>query len=314
MFILLFGLMQTEDLKIVIQVAELGNITKAAESLDLRVATASAAIKRVETQIGAEIFIRTTRRLRLSSAGERYIPICRQALLLLQSAHEIVTSDLGMIGGNLTISAPSDFGRNILLPWLDAIMDEHPALSIKLHISDCNIDFYQEGVDVALRYGVPKDSNLYGQKICDVPKRVCASEAYISNHAAVDAPGDLKHHKTLVYQLGNISFDLWAFNRNGVEQKVRVKRSRISNDGEVVKRWCVAGNGIAIKSCLDISDELLSGKLQVLLPDYVINASELWLVYPSRQSMTPTIRLLIEVLQAKCSDIIERLNKDKLIS
>jgi DNA-binding transcriptional LysR family regulator len=105
-----------EDLKIVVKVTEFRSITAAAESLDMQTATASAAIKRIERTLGVDLFTRTTRRLRLSVAGEKYIAHCEKALQMLDFAQQSVKDDLDIIDGELRISVPSDLGRNLILP------------------------------------------------------------------------------------------------------------------------------------------------------------------------------------------------------
>ena len=151
--------MQLEDLRIVLKVAEFRSITAAAANLDMRTATASAALKRVERSLGAELFVRTTRSLRLSSAGERYVPQCEQALLLLEQARQNMREDLDTVDGELRLAISSDLGRNLVTPWLDEFMESYPSVSIRVHVSDSNIDFYRDSVDIALRYGSPSDAN-----------------------------------------------------------------------------------------------------------------------------------------------------------
>ena len=125
----------------------------------------SAALKRVESVLGVGLFIRTTQRLRLSSAGERYFPQCEQALLTLDQAKQNMKDELDTVDGELPISLSSDLGRNLVTPWLDEFMETYPNISLKTHITDSNIDFYRDPVDIALRYGSPSDASLYGFKI-----------------------------------------------------------------------------------------------------------------------------------------------------
>jgi DNA-binding transcriptional LysR family regulator len=166
--------MQIDDLKLILKVAECRSITLAAAKLDMRTATASAAIKRVESALGCELFIRTTRHLRLSSAGERYIPQCEQALAVLETARQNLKGEHDAIEGELRVATSSDLGRNLVIPWIDEIMDRYPSVSLRTHISDSNIDFFRDSVDIALRYGSPSDSSVYGFKICNVPRLLCA--------------------------------------------------------------------------------------------------------------------------------------------
>jgi len=299
--------MLLEDLQVILKVAEFRSITAAAASLDMRTATASAALKRVEKALGVELFIRTTRQLRLSSAGERYIPQCEQALLMLDQAKQNMQDDQDSVDGELRLALSSDLGRNLVSPWLDEFMQTYPNVSLKLNISDSNIDFYRDSVDIALRYGSPNDANLYGFKICNVPGLLCATQKYLDTHGTPKHPQDMALHNGLFYQLYDIIHDVWEFSRQGTQYKIKMSGNRASNDGDLVRRWCVAGNGLAVKSCLDMSNDMLSGNVVNVMPEFKPKATELWLVCPSRQSITPAVRLLRDTFREKCTAILKQL-------
>jgi DNA-binding transcriptional LysR family regulator len=299
--------MLIEDLQVVLKVAEFRSITAAATHLDMRTATASAALKRVESALGAELFIRTTRQLRLSGAGERYIPQCEQALLLLDQARQAMKHDLDVIDGELRIAVSSDLGRNLLTPWLDEFMENHPEVSVRLNVSDSNIDFYRDAVDLALRYGSPNDANLYGFKICNVPVLLCAARAYLEKNGTPGHPHDLPVHNGLFYQLYDITHDVWEFSKDGTGYRIKMSGNRASNDGDLVRRWCSEGHGLAVKSCLDMSADLLSGKVVSIMNEFKPTPTELWLVYPSRQSITPAARLLRDTLKEKTAAVLNKL-------
>ncbi len=299
--------MLLEDLHVVLKVAEFRGITAAAASLDMRTATASAALKRVESALGVELFIRTTRQLRLSSAGERYIPQCQQALLMLDQAKRNTKDDLDVVDGELRITLSSDLGRNLVIPWLDEFMETYPNVSLRSHVSDSNIDFYRDSVDIALRYGAPKDANLYGFKICNVPALLCATQHYIDKNGAPKHPHELPSHNGLFYQLYDRTYDVWEFSHGGASYKIKMKGNRASNDGDLVRRWCVAGKGVAVKSCLDMSTDLLSGNVVSLMPEFKPTPTQLWLVFPSRQSITPATRLLRDAFKEKTRGVLRQL-------
>ncbi|MEH6628167.1 MAG: LysR substrate-binding domain-containing protein [Motiliproteus sp.] len=299
--------MLLEDLQVVLKVAEFRSITAAAANLDMRTATASAALKRVERALGVELFIRTTRQLRLSSAGERYIPHCEQALLMLDQAKQNVKDDLDIVDGELRIALSSDLGRNLVTPWLDEFMDVYPNIRLRTNISDSNIDFYRDSVDMALRYGSPNDASLYGFKICNVPGILCATKEYLDTQGTPKHPHDLPSHNGLFYQLHDILHDVWNFSHQGADYKIKMQGNRASNDGDLVRRWCVAGKGLAVKSCLDMSADLLSERVVSVLPEYKARATELWLICPSRQSITPAVRLLRDMLKEKSTAILKQL-------
>jgi len=299
--------MLLEDLQVISKVAEFRSITAAATHLDMRVATASAAVKRVESALGTELFIRTTRHLRLSSAGERYIPQCEQALLMLSDAKQNIKNEQDIVDGDLRIAVSSDLGRNVALPWLDEFMAQHPLLNLRVSISDSNIDFYRDAVDIALRYGSPTDTNLYGFKICNVPGLLCATPEYLQKHGNPQHPNELAKHNGLFYQLHDVVHDIWQFSKGDQDVKVKMGGDRIANDADLVRRWCVAGHGVAVKSCLDMAEDLLAGRIVNVMPEYQPRSSELWLVCPSRQSITPAMRLLRDTFRDKCAVILAQL-------
>lgn len=299
--------MLLQDLNVVLKVAEFGSITAAATHLDMRIATASAALKRVEASLGVELFVRTTRSLRLSNAGEKYLPQCEQAMGLLELARQNVKGDLDIIDGELRIAIPSDLGRNLITPWLDEFMDTYPDLSIRTNISDSNVDFYRDSVDMALRYGSPEDSNLYGFKICNVPGLLCATTAYLKEYGEPTHPHDLVSHNGLFYQLNDVIHNVWTFHDHKNNYKIKMSGNRASNDGELVRRWCLAGKGIAVKSCLDISDDLLNDRVVNIMPSFKPRETELWLVCPTRQSITPAVRLLRDKMREKCAALLKQL-------
>ncbi|MCM2678082.1 LysR family transcriptional regulator [Echinimonas agarilytica] len=299
--------MLLEDLQVILKVAEFRNITAAAENLDMQPATASAAVKRVEKALGAELFIRTTRHLRLSVAGERYIPQCEQAMAMLEQAKQNMKEELGVVDGELRLTLSSDLGRNVILPWLDELMTTHPRLSLRANITDSNVDFYRDSVDMALRYGFPDDASLYGFKICNVPRLLCASQGYLSENGTPQHPHDLPSHNGLFYQLHDVIHDVWDFAHHGTDYKIKLSGNRASNDGELVRRWCVAGHGLAAKSALDMADDLLSQRVISVMPSYQPLPTELWLVCPSRQSITPAMRLLRDSLRDKTASLLQQL-------
>jgi len=305
--------MLLKDLKVVLKVAEFRSITAAAASLDMRTATASAALKRVENNLGSELFVRTTRQLRLSHAGERYLPQCEQALLMLDQAKQNMIDDLDSVDGELRIALSSDLGRNLVVPWLDEFMDIYPNISLKTNISDSNIDFYRDSVDIALRYGSPNDTNLYGYKICNVPGLLCATQSYLEKNGTPKHPNDLLTHNGLFYQLYDVTHDVWKFTHNEIEYQVKMNGNRASNDGDLVRRWCIAGKGVAVKSCLDMANDLLSGNVISVMSEFKPRSTELWLICPSRQSITPAVRLLRDTFRKKSINILKQLVKKSII-
>ncbi|MFS1422631.1 LysR family transcriptional regulator [Shewanella sp. 10N.286.48.B5] len=299
--------MLIQDLHIILKVAEFRSITAAANSLDMRMATASAAVKRVEAALGVELFVRTTRQLRLSPAGERYLPQCELAVQLLDNAQQNAQEDLDVLKGEIRIALSSDLGRNVVTPWLDDFLLLYPDVALRSNITDSNIDFYRDSVDMALRYGEPSDASMYGFRICSIPRVLCATPSYLDKNGAPTTPDELINHNGLFYQLQDIVQNEWRFSHQNQSHKVKLKGNRASNDGDLVRRWCVSGHGFAIKSCLDMADDLLTGRVVNVMQEYKPTATELWLVCPSRQSITPTVRLLRDYFREKTQQLLSQL-------
>ncbi|MBB1270834.1 LysR family transcriptional regulator [Shewanella sp. SR44-3] len=306
--------MNTQDLTLFVHTADNGSITGAAHALDMSTAAASAALKRLEKQLNTSLFIRSTRQLRLTTEGEHFLLHCRQALDTLAAGQASMEALQGRVAGEVRISAPSDLGRNLLLPWMDEIMDLHPELKLHLIIGDSLADFYHDRIDLALRYGQPNDSAMVAFKLANVERIICASPSYLARFGMPVTPQDLTEHNCLLYQLNDRSFDLWEFeaklqtdaptDQPRESYKVRVKSNRCCNDGDLVRRWALAGKGIANKSRLDVNHDLAAGRLVRLLPDYHSPEKELNLLCPSRKQVTPTVLLLRDMLRDKFKQML----------
>lgn len=298
--------MNTSDLNLFTRIADSGSITASAEQLGITPATASAALKRLEKQLDTQLFIRSTRQLRLTSEGEHYLLYCQQALASLEEGKASLHAIKGKISGALRLSMPSDLGRNIVIPWIDEMMDGHPEFSLKLSISDSLSNFYLDRVDVALRYGEPEDSNMIAFQIATMERLIIASPNYIARYGEPEHPNDLRNHNCLMFRLGSRAFNTWDLFRRGERYKVAVKGDRESDDAEIVRRWAVAGKGIGYKSALDVNRDLQAGKLVKLLPEYQSKPLSLWLICPSRKQVTPAVILLRDYLREKVTKELDK--------
>ncbi len=286
-----------DDIRLFVRMVDLGSISAAARELDTTPAVASAGLKRLETELQVRLLVRSTRSLRLTPDGERYLDHARAMLSALQAGHDAIAQGRQVIAGRLTLALPSDLGRNVLLPWLDAFQAAHPAVSLQLQVSDRVADLWRQPVDVAIRYGDPEDSSLVAQPLAPDNRRVlCAAPEWIARYGRPGKPDDLRRFNCLCFSLAEGLHDRWRFLRDGQESSVRVEGDRICDDAELVRRWAVAGMGIAYKSRLDVLADLRAGRLEALLPDYVGETTPLYLVCPHRLMLTPAVTALREML------------------
>lgn len=301
--------MLTSDLELFVHVAEAGSISAAALELDLTPATASAAIKRLEKQLGTALFIRTTRSLRLSSAGERYLLHCREALAALEHGRMALASAKGTVEGSLRISVSSDFGRNIFLPWLDDLMEQHPGLEVQLALGDRINSLFRDNIDVALRYGKPTDPEAVAFLIGRMWRQLAAAPEYIAARGAPETPDAVAAHQCLLYKRAERTHDQWSFFRDGDVKQIRVSGRRSSNDAEIARRWAVAGKGLVYKSRLDLASDLIAGRLQPLLKDWQGEPLELYLLCPGRAQVTPAVLALRDMLKDKVAERLAALDE-----
>ncbi len=291
-----------QDLTLFVRTAAAGSLSAAARQLDITPAAASAALKRLEAELQAPLFVRSTRSLRLTPEGERFLQHCRDALQLLEHGRAAIAEGRQLVGGVLQISAPSDFGRGLLLGWLDAFQARHPAVRLRLQLSDRLAGLHREPVDIALRYGAPRDSSLVALPVAPDNRRVlCAAPAYLQRAGRPEAPEDLAAHNCLSYVLGDDVHDRWRFWRDGRETSVVVQGDRVADDGEVVRRWAVAGHGIVYKSGLDVATDLAAGRLERLCGGWQTEPAPLVLLCADRRQLSPAVKALREWLVACCA-------------
>lgn len=293
-----------QDLELCLRVAERGNMSEAGRELGLTTAAVSAAIKRLELALGANLFDRTTRSLRLSAAGEIFIPQLQQVLGGLDIAENELRNLQTLVSGEIRISIPSDLGRNLLLELMDGFQDLHPNLKLVVHISDSVQDLYREGLDLVIRYGDQKDSGLIALKLCDNRRVLAAAPSYIARAGQPAYLEELANHNCILFYRNDSPYSKWLFTVDGREQAVQVSGNRYANDGELVKRWALAGHGIVYKSRLDVARELESGALQELLAGhYQGQAAPLYAVYKERRYQTYRMTQLLSYLRQQMREV-----------
>ncbi|MCD4485720.1 LysR substrate-binding domain-containing protein [Chromobacterium vaccinii] len=284
------------DLRLFQDASQLGSFSAAGRKHGLSPAAASACIQRMEAALGARLFQRTTRRLRLTEAGETYLSYCRQALELLEEGEHRLQQEQRELSGVIRLSAPSDLGRNQLLGCLDRFGAEHPAVHFSLSLSDTPADLIGDDIDLAIRYGQPADSSLVARQLAASRRVVCAAPALLERLGMPSHPQDLAALPTLTLMTGHGPMNEWRYRDMGEARTLRLERARQSNDGEVLRRWAVQGLGFAYKSQLDIAADLAAGRLATVLDDYFTEPAPLHLLYPGHRLQPARIRRLVDFL------------------
>ncbi|GGY71134.1 transcriptional regulator [Cellvibrio zantedeschiae] len=291
-----------QDLELLIQVAERGNMSEVGRQLNMTTAAVSAAIKRLEVALDVSLFERTTRSLRLSAAGEAFIPHLQQILGTLDIAENELRNRQTLVAGEIRIGLPSDIGRHYLLALLNQFQELNPKVKFILHVSDLIQDLYRDELDIVIRYGQPKDSSLIAAKLCDNRRVLVASPDYLARHTPIKELQDLLEHNCLLFYLNGRPYSKWQFECEKDLVTLNVTGDRSANDGELVKRWAVEGKGVAYKSALDVAEELASGTLvEVLAGRFLGQPSPLYLLYKERKYQAYRMTALIKYLKERIS-------------
>lgn len=196
--------------------AETGSFTAAANLAGVTPAAVSRSVARLEERLGVRLFVRTTRQMRLTDSGRLYYQQCRQALTQLVDAEREVTGQQSQPSGLLRISVPTPYAHYRLLPKLPAFRRLFPDVQIDVHISNRNIDFADDGFDLAIRGKAPTDSGLIARTLEEAELVVVATPDYLREAGTPSSLEALAQHDCIQYQIPSSGRNLpWAFQRDG---------------------------------------------------------------------------------------------------
>lgn len=291
-------MIRLEDLTLFVRSAALGSFSRAAREVNLLPGQVSAAIQRLERELDRRLFARSTRSLRLTAEGEKYLPYAQEMLALMQAGADSLQSHEDALSGELKIAMPSDIGRNILLPLITEFCCEHPALSVRLSLSDQISDVFRDPVDIAIRYGKLEDSSYVALPLAEDNRRIMvASPAYLDQHGRPQKLEDLAQHHCLPFVMGGHVYDKWTFPQEGMRRQITVKSRLLCDDAEVARRWAINGMGIAYKSWIDVCEDIQQRRMERVLPEIPGESTPLHLICPHRKQFSPAIRALHSVLR-----------------
>ena len=285
---------QLAALRLFVRVARTGSFSRAARELAMAQPTASRTIAALEAEVGAALFTRSTRALTLTEAGARYLERIEPILdALAEADHELLGT--GELRGLLRVGLSSSLAVRAVIPALPLFAGRHPALRVELLIDDKRQDLIVEGVDVALRFGTMADSNAVARKIMSTPRVIAASPAYLERAGVPRTPAELSSHRAIIGVTGIGSG--WTFSRPGQgDVTVRVDGQVMANQNEAAVAAAVAGLGIVATTRAGCGDELRSGALVELLPEWNRGAIDVHAVFASGRAAKPAAKAFAEFL------------------
>lgn len=284
-------MIQLDQLAAFVKVAELGSYTRAAEALDLSRTRVSRQVMALEEALGARLIQRTTRRLHLTEAGERYLARAQVILLALDEAAADVGSGTNTISGRLRINGPMSFGTRYLAPQVAAFMQAHPALEVRLDLNDRRVDLLEEGYDLAIRIGSLPDSSLIAKRLTRCQLVFCASPEYLTQHGTPEHIDDLAQHRCLRYRSGQTSGD-WRLGN----QLFSVAGPLESNNGDMLTHAAEAGLGIAQQPSFLVTESIASGRLVPILTHLPPTLLDIHALYPAKRFLPAKVVRFIDQL------------------
>ena len=290
------------DIALFLRVLDLGSISAAARTLDLSAAVASQRLKRLERELGVRLLHRTTRRLHPTPEG---LLLAEQGRVLVEDL-EALADGLRRTGsgvaGTLRVTLSPTFGRLYISPLLPEFMALHPGVRVSVDLDDAKVDLVSAGMDLAIRIGDLDDSTLVARQLAVNQRVLCASPAYLAQHGHPATPADLASHECLLLVGRQGRQDLWRLRDGTNEIAVRVAGRIESNQGELLRDAAVAGLGIALHSTWHVCDDLRTGRLQVVLPDYPVPETGIHAVMPQRRLVPPRVRAFVDFLGERLGD------------
>lgn len=289
------------EIEAFVKTVESESFTVAASQLGVAKSAISRRISELETRLGVQLIIRSTRQLSLTDAG---LALYQRATTLLddwEEAEGLVSDTQSQLAGKIRLAAPLSFGLQHLTDALMTFQTNHPDIVYDIDFSDRKVDLIAEGFDLALRIGVLEDSSLIARKLAPVKMLVVASPDYLDRHGPIETPDQLSTHSELKYSYRNAQD--WSFTDDAGKISIAKMPARhLSTSGEFLARLAINGKGIAVLPSFIVHTAIKSKALTPILQDYELTELGLYAVYPPTRHMSARIRALIDFLRAYCGD------------
>lgn len=281
--------------------AESGGFTSAALAAGVTPAAVSRSISRLEKRLGLRLFVRTTRSVRLTDAGRVYFAQCRQALAQLAEAEREVTGQQALPSGTLRISVPTTYGHHRILPMLPTFRERFPDIRLHVHLSNRNIDFVEEGYDMAVRVRAQPDSTLIARHLEDADLVVVATRKYLRKAGTPRTLDDLAAHECIQFELPSSGRRIsWLFKENGKDREVFADGAYSCSD-DVLGGVTLAKSGAGLFQTYRfvVEKELADGSLVEVLKPFAGRSRPYTLLYPDGRHVPLRMRVFIDFLMAQ---------------
>jgi DNA-binding transcriptional LysR family regulator len=284
-----------------VAVIECGNFSAAASKLGMTKSAVSKRISVLEDNLGVRLFNRTTRKLTLTEAGERFSDYARNSLALAQEGFSVLSHFQGVPRGTLKINAPMTFTRLHIVPYMKEFLSRYPDIKIILSMDDKVVNMVDGAFDVGIRIGELKDSSLIAKKLVGCKSVVCASPEYIAQHGEAKIPEELTRYNCIYYSLFQSGVE-WTFFKDKKKITVEPKGNFIVNNSDAIADVLLQGLGICQMPTFIVANYLANGQLVTLLDDYALPEHAIYAIYPERKYLPEKVKAFIAFMKEKLGD------------
>ena len=283
------------EMKTFAAVVEHGSFVQAADALDMSKPTVSRYVSDLEQRLGVRLLQRTTRKLSLTEEGTAFYGRCKAVLADVAVAEEEITSKSVVVSGVIKVNVPVSFGLLELAPRWPDFLSKFPHVELDITLADRVVDLVEEGYDLAVRIASLPSSSLISRKLASTRMVLCASPGYLKKHGKPKHPSELTQHAVLSYSL-LATGDVWEFQGQDETVKVSVKPVMRTNSGDTCIAAARKHKGIICQPSFMVSADLENGALVELMPQYRSLEFGIYAIYPSRQHLSPKVRVMIDFL------------------
>jgi DNA-binding transcriptional LysR family regulator len=255
------------SLKIFIAVGEEQSFAAAARRLALSPPAVTRAVSALEQSLGVKLLQRSTRIVRLTETGARYLLDCKRILSDLDDADQLASGAQAEVRGTLAITASVLFGRAFVAPLLHAFLKRYDKINLRALFVDRVVDLIEEGLDVAVRIAHLSDASFTAIRVGAVRNVVCASPAFLKRHGVPQTPDDLRQFPAFCFS-GDRSPPAWSFRMGKRTLAVRPSARLVVNSPEIAMQGAVAGEGVTRVLSYQAASELKAGRVRVILREF----------------------------------------------
>jgi DNA-binding transcriptional LysR family regulator len=290
------------ELQLFQAIAGAGSLSAAARALGSSPPAISRRLAELEQRLGVKLADRSARRFRLTDEGTTYLQQGRRILEQVRDLEAEVASRGHAARGRLRVGAPADLGRRRVAPLLADFAMRHPGLEAHLVLSDAGLEVGEDGLDVALRVGLPTDPAVLTRKLVTSRRLLCAAPSYFATRGVPAGPDDLVHHDCLRLARRHHLQDRWRFGdgvgTGAATREVQVGGTLTSSDGDVLRAWALEGRGLSLEAEWDVADDVQAGRLVTCLDGLCAETIDLFATYLPSKPIPASIRLFVEAAAA----------------